>query len=456
MKTYELIIIGGGPGGYHAASLAAKFGIETLVIEKYRLGGVCLNEGCIPSKTLLNSAKYYTHTLHGELYGVYTQDVVFKLEEVIKRKNRVVKNLVEGVKYKLKTAKVTVVEGHGQILKKENNEFIIQVKDELYRAKKLMIATGSAVFMPPITGLNEALKTQKVLTSKEILDLTELPKTLTVIGGGVIGLEMASFYSQLGSRVTVIEMLSSIGGYLDLELSKELQKTLEQEGITFKLNAKVTTINEHDVTYTLNNETHKIEHDYALLSVGRKANTLDVGLQNIHVELHKNGSIITDHQLRTNIVNVYAIGDVNGKSMLAHVAYKEAEVAINTILGIRDQINYEIIPSIIYTSPEVGMVGLTEQQAKEKGYKVKVIKLPVSYSGRHLAETNDKQGFVKLIFDNKKQTLIGAHMMSLYASEIILFLSSMIDLEINIDTLKRLIYPHPTVGELIKDALFHI
>lgn len=456
MKNYELIIIGGGPGGYHAADIAGKSGIQTLLIEKHKLGGVCLNEGCIPSKALLNSAKQYTYALHGEAYGVHAKDVTFNIEEVVKRKNQVVKTLVDGVGYKMRTSQVTVLEGTAKIIKKENQDFIIEVNEQQYLAKKIIIATGSTPILPPIEGLSEALKSKKILTSKETLDLTILPKHLTVIGGGVIGLEMASYFAQIGSQVTVIEMQPTIGGTLDHELSKELKKILENQEISFKLSAKVTKITKNETTYSMNNESYTIKHDYALLSVGRKANTKDLGLENIHVELNKSGAIITDDQLKTNIANVYAIGDVNGKSMLAHTAYKEAEVCISNIQGKSDSIEYDYIPSVIYTNPEVSSVGYTEAQAKEKGFDVKVIKLPVSYSGRHLAESNDKSGFLKLIINQKKNTLIGAHILSLYASEIILFLSSMIHLEIQIETLKQIVYPHPTVGELIKDALFHI
>lgn len=456
MKSYELIIIGGGPGGYHAADLAAKAGIQTLVIEKNKLGGVCLNEGCIPSKVLLNSAKQYTGALHGSSFGVHAKDVTFNQEEVIQRKNDVVKTLVSGVAYKLKTAKAEVIYGIAKIVGKENQNFIVKIDEELYSAQKLIIATGSKPILPPIEGLLETYNAHKLMTSREILDLTEIPKNLTIIGGGVIGLEMASYFAQIGSKVTVVEMLSSIGGPLDADISKQLRQVLESQHINFKLNAKVTRISEQNVTYELNGETHSLVHDFALLSVGRRAQTDDLGLENIHIEMRKNGSIVTDEQLKTNIANVYAIGDVNGKVMLAHTAYKEAEVCVQSMLGKKDSIQYDFIPSVIYTYPEVCSIGYTEKDAKEKGFDIKVITLPVSYSGRHLAESNQKIGFVKLIVNNKKNILIGAHMLSLYASEISLFLTAMLHLEIDIESIKQIIYPHPTVGELIKDALFNI
>ncbi len=456
MNNYDLIIIGGGPGGYHAADLAGKAGLKTLVIEKHKLGGVCLNEGCIPSKALLNSAKHFRYAKHGESYGVYANDVTYNQKEVVQRKNNIVKTLVAGVGYTLKTAKVTVVSGLATILKKDNEGFKVQVGSDIYVSTKLIIASGSSPVIPPIEGLAEAIKKGSILTSREILDLTDIPKNLTVIGGGVIGLEMATYFAQIGSKVTVVEMLPTIGGPLDLDISKALKKVLESQGITFKLNAKVTKVSEKELTYVQDNQEESVTFDYALLSVGRRASTSELGLENLYIDTRKNGSIITDDQTKTNVANVYAIGDVNGKVMLAHTAYKEAEVCINTLLGKKDVINYDKIPSVIYTSPEVCSIGYTELVAKEKGYDVKVISLPVSYSGRHLAESNDHDGFVKLVVDQKRNTLLGAHMLSLYASEISLFLSAMMHLEINIEEMKRIIYPHPTVGELVKDALFHI
>lgn len=456
MDIFDLIIIGGGPGGYHAADLASKAGLKTLVIEKNKLGGVCLNEGCIPSKVLLNSAKHYQYAKHGEAYGVYAESVSYHQKDVVERKNKIVNTLVASVGHTLKSSKVAVVTGVAKINGKDKDGFKIHVSDDEFRSTRLIVASGSTPILPPIEGVSESLKKGTLLTSKEILDLTDIPKKLTVIGGGVIGLEMATYFAQVGSEVTVIEMLPSIGGPIDQDVSRALKKMLEAKGIAFKLNAKVTKINEKEITYFEGDQSYTLVHDYALLSVGRRPNSTELGLETLNIELRKNGSIVTDEQTKTNIANVYAIGDVNGQVMLAHTAYKEAEVCINTMMGQKNHINYDTIPSVIYTNPEVCAIGYTEAQANEKGYSTKVITLPVSYSGRHLAESNDHDGFVKLIIDKKKNTLIGAHMLSLYASEIALFLSAMLHLEINIDEIKRIVYPHPTVGELIKDALLHI
>ncbi|MGI6392099.1 MAG: dihydrolipoyl dehydrogenase [Candidatus Izemoplasmatales bacterium] len=457
MNVYDLIVIGGGPGGYHAAFLAGKAGLSTLIVEKNKLGGVCLNEGCIPSKAFLHSAKLYSHAKHGADYGIHVKDVSYDQRAVVKRKNQVVKTLVAGVDYMLKSANVDVVSGSAKITGKTASGFTIIVGDVEYTGRKLISATGSIPFIPPIEGLTDAIKNGTMLTSREILDLQEIPQKLSIIGGGVIGLEMAMYFSQVGSEVTIIEMLPDIGGGIDADLSKGLKRLLKAKGVALILNAKVTKIEPQKITYLDNNQQyHTITHDCALLSAGRKANTAGLGLESINVELRKDGSIVTDEQMNTNVANVYAIGDVNGKVMLAHTAYREAEVCFNNLTGKKDQINYNVIPSVIYTSLEACSVGYTEADANKAGYDFKTVTLPIAYSGRHMAESNDRGGFLKLIIDQKKNTLIGAHMLSLYASEIAVFLGAMLNLEIDIKEIKRLIYPHPTVGELVKDALFRI
>jgi dihydrolipoamide dehydrogenase len=453
-NLYDLIVIGGGPGGYHAAHLGAKAGLNTLIIEKASLGGVCLNEGCIPSKAFLNSAKIYKQSKNSASFGVTSENVSYNHQQVVARKNEVVTTLVSGVAHTLKTAKAKVVKGIARIDGKQDGHIKVIVDDNTYLAKRLIIASGSKPVVPNIEGLKEALASRKVMTSKEILDIDHIPKTLTVIGGGIIGIEMASYFQQVGSKVTVVDMMPSIAGSIDQSVSKTLLNILKRQGIEFILSAKVTKINKESITYQQNGVEHHLTHDQALLAIGRVPNIENLGIESISIEVTKQKAIITDKQLKTNVANVYAIGDVNGKAMLAHTAYKEAEVAINTILSKKDEIDYDKIPWVIYTSPEVGSVGYTEEEAKDKGFDVKTVTLPIGYSGRHLSESDEKDGFLKLVIDQNKKTLLGAHMLSLYASEIILFLTSMIHLEIHIEEIKRIIYPHPTVGELIKDALF--
>lgn len=293
------------------------------------------------------------------------------------------------------------------------------------------------------------------MTNREILDLLEVPKEFVVIGGGVIGLEMASYFNSIGSHVTVIEMLNKIAGPTEAEVSSILQKNYSKKGVEFKLGCKVVAVGANDVTYEENGETKKINADKVLLSIGRRAFTSDIGLESIGV-LTERGAIVTDENMRTNIAGVYAAGDVNGKSMLAHTAYREAEVAINHMLGKKDKMRYNAIPAVIYTNPEVAGVGETEETAKQKGYDIQVANITMKYSGRYVAEVEGGDGICKLIVDKKYNRLIGAHLIGSYASEIIYGAAMMIETEMKIDDIKEIVFPHPTVCEVIREALFEL
>ncbi|MFV0399300.1 MAG: dihydrolipoyl dehydrogenase family protein, partial [Oscillospiraceae bacterium] len=392
MQLFDLIVLGGGPAGYLAGERAGQAGLSAAVVEKRALGGVCLNEGCIPSKSLLYCAKAYEYAAHGNQYGVSADNVSIDQGFVIKRKNKVVKKLVAGVGAKLKHVGVTVLKGEGVITGRTAEGFSVAVDGETYNARKLLIATGSSTAVPPIPGVKEGLESGLVLTNREILDLTEIPKELVVIGGGVIGLEMASYYNSVGSKVTVVEMLSQIGGPIDGEIAEILQKNYEKKGVTFLLNAKVTAVGPtgvtgvKGVTYEADGAAHTVPADKILLSVGRRPNTQGIGLEALGVYTER-GAVVTDDRMRTNVSGVYAAGDVNGRSMLAHTAYREAEVAISHMAGKKDVMRYGAIPAVIYTTPEVACVGETEATAKAKGLDIVVAKLPMSYSGRYLAET---------------------------------------------------------------------
>ena len=456
MDTFELIVIGGGPGGYLAAERAGHAGLKTMVIEKRAFGGVCLNEGCVPSKTFLNSAKVFDYASHAKAYGV-TIDGKASVDQkfVVERKNGVVKMLVSGVKAQLKRNKVTMKEAEAFIEGKTDEGFIVRAKEEKFLAKRLIIATGSMPVVPPITGLKENIETGLVLTNREILELTEIPKKLVVIGGGVIGLEMASYFSSVGSEVTVVEMLNKIAGPTEAEISKILQKTLERKGVKFNLGCKVTAIEKDGVVFERDGKSEKVNADKILLSIGRRAVTQGVGLENIGVNLER-GAIVTDDMMRTNVANVYAVGDVNGKVMLAHTAYREAEVAVNNIVGKKDRMRYNVIPSVIYTNPEVGSVGETLDSAKAKGLDAKEVSIPLTYSGRYIAENSELDGICKLVINNKTNTLIGAHIIGSYSGEYIVSVSAMIDLEVDIENIKKLVFPHPTVCEIVREAIFQI
>lgn len=453
-KQFDLIILGGGPAGYNASERAAHAGLRTLVIEKRALGGVCLNEGCVPTKTLLNSAKIYHYAQHSEKYGVSVSGATLNHAAVLARKNKVVKTLVSGVSGTLKRAGVTVVEGEGTIAGRSADGYNVTVNGEAFTGKRLLIATGSSAAVPPIPGLHEALQSGFALTNREMLDLAELPKKLLVIGGGVIGLEMANYLAVAGVEVIVIEALDHIAGANDADIIALLQKNFEALGVTFHLSCKVSKIKNGSVVYQdASGQTQEIMADKVLLSIGRRANTAGIGLESIGVELER-GAIKTDERMKTNIPEVYAAGDVNGKSMLAHTGYREGEVAVNNMLGQKDRMRYSAIPAVVYTNPELGAVGETEVTAKEKGVDVKIVKLPMQYSGRYVAENEGGTGICKLIFDKKHDVLIGAHVYANYASEFIVAAGMMIEMQLRVSDMKEFVYPHPTVCEIFREAVF--
>ena len=455
---YDLAILGGGPGGYVAAERAAAAGLKVVLFEQKSLGGVCLNEGCIPTKTLLYSAKVYNYALHGADYGVHVENPAFDFGEIIDRKNKVVKKLVGGVKAAMKAGKIEVVSSHATIKGRSSEGIAISAAEADYQARNLLICTGSEAAVPPFPGLREA--GDVIVTNREILDLKEQPKELVVIGGGVIGMEFAAFFSTLGTKVTVIEMLPKILGPLDDEISSMLQKIYAKRGIEFCLRCKVTGIEGNSVVYEdPDGKVCRAQGDKILVSVGRRANLDGYGLESLGVEmlLNRGGKpcgIKVDSRMRTNIPNVYAAGDVTGFSMLAHTASREGEVAVNNILGKEDHMRYDAIPGIVYTNPEVAGVGLTEEQAKASGKPYKVIKLPMAYSGRFVAENEKGDGLCKIIVGEKYHEVLGVHMLGNPCSEIIHSACMAIETEMTVEQLKEVVFPHPTVSEIIKETAF--
>lgn len=448
---YDLIVLGGGPAGYLGAERAGAAGLSVLCIEKGSVGGVCLNEGCIPTKTLLYSAKLYDGAKHGEKYGVSAQGLAVDHAKVVARKNKVVKLLVGGVKAALKQNGVTLIEGEGRVEGRDENGFRVWVNGETHTAGKLLIATGSAPAVPPIPGLKKGMERGFVLTNREILALTEAPERLVVIGGGVIGLEMASYFNSIGSAVTVVEMLDHIAGENDAELTALLQKNYEKKGVRFILSARVTELAEGGVCYEKDGEACRVDADKVLLSIGRRANTAGLGLETIGVELAR-GAVVTDLHMRTNVPGVYAAGDVNGKSMLAHTAYREAEVAVNDMLGIADEMRYGAVPSVVYTNPELASVGETEATAKRNGLDVTTVKLPMRFSGRYLAENEGGDGIAKLVVERGSQRVVGMQALANYASEFISTAAVFVETGMTLAQVKKIIFPHPTVGEIIREA----
>ncbi|MDR3225511.1 MAG: dihydrolipoyl dehydrogenase [Clostridiales Family XIII bacterium] len=449
---YDLIVIGGGPGGYLAAERAGEAGLSVALFEKRALGGVCLNEGCIPTKTFLNSAKIYAHALHGEAYGVKVDGIHLDHATVLARKKKVVAKLVAGVAYKMKQYKVTVIAAEAKIVGKTDEGIEVFGGETHAVADKIIIAAGSKPVVPPIPGVIDGIEAGYVYTSREILEIDHIPENLVIVGGGVIGLEMADYFVVAGSNVTVVEMLDKIAGPFDREISGILQKNLESKGVRFLLGTKVTEVRKNSVIAESGGAV-EIPCDAALLSIGRRPAPEDLALEQINV-LIENGAVVTGKHMQTNVPGVYAVGDINGKIMLAHTAYREAEVAVNHILGKSDVMKYDAIPSVIYTQPEAAYVGETEESAAAKGLKVTVKKLPMAYAGRYIAETERGDGICKVLIDERTDRIVGVNLIGNYASEIILSPSILIDLKVPVESAKRVVFPHPTVGEIIREALF--
>ena len=455
MEIFDVLVLGGGPGGYLCAERAAQNGLKAAVFEKKALGGTCLNEGCIPTKTLLNSSKMYRHAKESEAFGVTTTGVTYDHAKVVERKDKVVKTLVSGVGATMKANKVTVVSANAVVKGRGENGFMVEADGQVYEGKRLVIATGSETVVPPVPGLKEGLESGFVVTNREVLDEKKLPEKLVVIGGGVIGLEMAYYFASVGVSVTVIEMMPKIAGATDNDICKVLTDAFEKRGMEFKLSCKVLEVKKDSVIYEENGEKKEIKCDKVLLSAGRKPSTADIGIESLQLDMDI-AAIKTDRHLCTNVSGVYAIGDCNGKLMLAHTAYREAEVAVNHMVGKSDEMRYDVIPSVIYTDPEVASVGLSKEAAEEKGMNVKEVKLPMSYAGRYLAETEGGKGFIKIVVDTDRNRLVGCHMVGSYASEIIMTATMMVDTELTPNRLQKLVFPHPTVAEIIREAIFHI
>lgn len=451
---YDLIIIGGGPGGYVAAERAGQAGLSVALIEKANLGGVCLNEGCIPSKALLNSAKLYRHACDSSAFGVKAEQVTFDQTAVVKRKKKVVKKLVAGVKNQMAEAGVVVINEAAAILPREGDLFRVMAGERVLEAKKLIIATGSEPVILPVPGVKEALG-QTVITNREILDLEEVPASLVVIGGGVIGLEMACYYQAVGSKVTVVEMLDHIAGAVDLEISRRLQAVYEKLGMTFHLSSCVTRLSGGTVHFEKDGAEQEVTGDYVLMSCGRRPVTSGFGLENLPVRVER-GAIVVNQQMETDCPGVYAIGDVVGGAMLAHAASREGEVAVNHILGVDDCMSNCAMPSVIYTDPEVAAVGATKEALDRAGCDYLEVEIPMSWSGRYQAETERGTGLCRLLLDRATRELLGCHLLTPYASEMILAFGIMIEQKMTLDQMKRTVFPHPTFCEIVREALFKV
>ena len=446
--NFDIAIIGGGPAGYTAAERAGANGLKAVLFEKKAMGGVCLNEGCIPTKTLLYSAKILDSIKSASKYGVSAESPSFDLSKIMSRKDKTVKMLTGGVKMTVSSYGVAIIEKEALIEGEKEGKIQITCDGETYSVKYLLVCTGSDTVIPPIPGLSEI----SYWTSKEALEIKELPKTLVIIGGGVIGMEFASFFNSMGVKVHVVEMMPEILGAMDKETSGMLRAEYVKRGVTFYLNTKVVEVNPHGVVIEKEGKTSTIEAEKILLSVGRKANLSKVGLDKLNIELHRNGVKVDEHLL-TSHPRVYACGDITGYSLLAHTAIREAEVAINHILGVEDRMNYDCVPGVVYTNPEVAGVGKTEEELVKSGVPYRVSKLPMAYSGRFVAENEQGNGLCKLIQDEDGK-IIGCHMLGNPASELIVIAGIAIQRGYTVEEFQKTVFPHPTVGEIYHEIMF--
>ncbi len=455
MSKYDVTIIGSGPGGYVAAIKCAQLGFKTAIIEKYNtLGGTCLNVGCIPSKALLDSSHhYYDAVKHFEKHGIETGDLKINFKQMIDRKNEVVSQTCDGISFLMNKNKIDVFTGVGSF--KDATHINITKNDgsvETIESTNTIIATGSKPASFPFIKLDK----KRVITSTEALSLKEIPKHLVVIGGGVIGLELGSVYKRLGAEVSVIEYMPKIIGTMDAMLSKELQKTLKKQGIKFFTSHKVTDVSSKGKEVIIKAENKKGEPvefkgDYCLVSVGRKAYTEGLGLENVGIKTDNRGKIEVNNLLQTNVSNIYAIGDVIKGAMLAHKASEEGEFVAEVLAGQKPHMDYNLIPGVVYTWPEVAAVGKTEQELKDAGVDYKVGSFPMRALGRARASM-DLEGQIKVLADAKTDEILGVHMIGARAADMIAEAVVAMEFRASAEDIARTSHAHPTFTEAIKEA----
>ncbi|MCX7024792.1 MAG: dihydrolipoyl dehydrogenase [Spirochaetes bacterium] len=457
---YDVIILGGGPAGYRAAERLGAKGRSILLVEREQLGGTCLNVGCIPTKTLLNSAKHYVHAMEGERFGVKAESVTFDLAKMMAWKREVVEKLRAGITAEMQRGKVTVVDGTAVI--EENGKVRITrngAGPRIEDCRAILVATGSSPVVPPIPGARD---NPLVLDSTGMLEVEAVPKRLCVIGGGVIGVEFASLFSSLGSEVTVVEMLDEIIPFMDGELAPVLRRAMKE--IRWKLGCRVGSIEGAMVRYaTKEGVKEAVEADLVLMAIGRRPNVAGWGAQSLGIDASPRG-VMVDDRMRTSAPRVWAAGDVTGRSLLAHSAYRMAEVAaqdIDSVLsdgsGGAARMRWDAIPWAVYSLPEAAGVGMTTKEAESRGFTVKTARIPLRASGRFAAENGfQAHGAVKLVTDAATGRILGLHGVGSYASEAIWGGVVLIEQELRAEDLVELVLPHPTVWELVRDAALMI
>ncbi|MEZ0180408.1 dihydrolipoyl dehydrogenase ['Camptotheca acuminata' phytoplasma] len=448
-KKYDIAIIGGGPGGYVAAIKAAQLGGKVALIEKHKLGGICLNYGCIPTKSYLKSAKVFDILKNSEDFGITNQkdNFMFNWKDVFQRKEKIVQKLTNGIRFLLNKNKIDVYNCFAEVI----NPNLVEVGDQKIETKKIIIATGSSAFIPPIPGAREAFENKFLYTSKELVQLEEFPKKIIIIGGGIIGVEFANIFNKFGTEVIILEKQKNILNNIDSDIYNMYTKKLQKNGVQINTETEVTKIENNKVYYKKIDQIYENTADVVLMAVGTKPNLN--GLQNLNLKTYSQG-IETDNFLRTSVEGIYAIGDVNGKYMLAHVASHEGIIAASYALGIKENLlpmDYNYIPSCIYGFPEIAYIGSTEQQVKEQKIDYKVSIFNVQNIGKALADS-ETEGFAKLIVDKNNLKILGMHIVSSNATELITEIGVVMQSNGTVYDVIHTIHPHPTLSELISET----
>lgn len=445
-RQYDVVILGGGPGGYRAAERARARGLTVALIEKAGLGGVCLHRGCIPTKTLLHSAKLFRHAQEGATFGVRAEGVSYDYAAAARWRDKVVETMHAGVQHQMKRHGVHVVQEEGRLVAPT----AVETKGGVYEGKAVIIATGSSPARPPIPGADSPA----VVTSDEALALETLPERIAIIGGGVIGMEFASYFSTVGVEVHVVEMLEEICPVLDRDVSAGLRKALD--GVTYHLGATVSGIDKSGVTFERSGgKSERIDADTVLLATGRSANVSALSAEEIGLAADRRG-VTVDEKMRTNLPGLYAVGDVTGMSMLAHSAYRMADVAVKNIAGVESRMRYEAVPWVVYTLPEAAGCGLTEAGAARAGVEIESATIPLRANGRFFAEHGRAPGFCKVLVEKRSRTLRGVHMLGEGCSELIFGAAAMIEAELRVEEIREIVFPHPTVSETMQDAVWEL